>query len=154
MARSITYSRDPNTHEVTHVHNIYEGMVVDGQPSGFGRVMAHHVGDGTVENILGWFHNATHMNGRYAYFRDFEFMWAGEVPPGGDPVSPREQPVNPITDDNFDDFVDQDYEQQRAAWAAAAAAMADGFGEIMQMPLDFLWQKYGGNATAANSAVY
>jgi len=45
-----------------------------------------------VENILGYFADADTVNGRYAYFRDFEFMWAGEVPPGGDPVSPRVSP--------------------------------------------------------------
>jgi len=100
------------------------------------------------------------MNGRYAYFRDFEFMWAGEVPPGGDPVSPRVEPVNPISgDEPFDDFVDQDYEQQREEWARAAEAMADGFARIAQTPPEVLWQKYSpemaaDNTTVPDSAIY
>lgn len=107
-----------------------------------------------VENILGYFADADTVNGRYAYFRDFEFMWAGEVPPGGDPVSPRVEPVNPIGEDAFDDFVDQDYEQQRAAWAQAAGHMADGFAGIVQTPLDVLWQKYSDGSTPPSSAIY
>jgi len=104
MARTIRYRRDPATAEVTEIQWIYEGMIADGMPSGFGRLMVNN--GGVYENTLAYFEDAERANGRYAYFRDFDLMWAGEVPPGGEPVSFREPPENPINGDSFDDFVD------------------------------------------------
>lgn len=104
MGRVIAYTRDPVTHEVTNIDYVYEGMARDSLPSGFGRLMVN--ANGVYENILAYFEDDQRANGRYAYFRDYELMWAGEVPPGGEPVDFREEPANQLTEDDFDDFQD------------------------------------------------